>query len=150
MAAVELNVARLDGPFGEHSLGNLMNTRRKAEGRLARPNLAATHNANRSTIAAINRHMTLRRARSQAVEANAAARRRAAHAARMAEEAANPMPVGNTRTAGPMPGSTIGPFLSSQARVTGVPPAGVRPLGAFNMRSRRGRKHRRATRRLRR
>jgi len=143
---MEANIGRLNGPFGEFGVGNLMNARGKAEARLARPNLAATHNANRSMIAAINRHMTLRRARTQAVEANAAARRRALHATRLAEMAANPMVLSNARPAGPARGSTVGPYLSSQAIVTGAPPPGVKPLSTLNIAARR----RRATRRLRR
>ena len=140
------NIGRLNGPFGEFGIGNLMDTRRKAMWRLAQPNLAAMHNANRGMIAAINRHMTLRRARTQAVEANAAARRRAVHANRLAAEAVNPSPVANIRPVGPAPGSTIGPYLSSQAIVTGAPPRGVKPLRTLNASARR----RRATRRLRR
>ena len=159
MAAAEPNIARLNGPFGEHSLGNLMNARGKAEARLARANLAATHNANRSMIAAINRHLTLRRERSRAVEANAAARRRATLAARMAAEASAPAAgaaAAAGATAGPRPGSTVGPYLSSQQIVTGHGPAGVSPLSEWHIKrgrrssSRRSSSNRRSTRRLRR
>jgi hypothetical protein len=155
MAAADPNIARLNGPFGEHSLGNLMNARGKAEARLARANLAATHNANRSMIAAINRHLTLRRERSRAVEANAAARRRATLAARMAAEASAPAAgaAAAGAAAGPRPGNTVGPYLSSQQIVTGHRPAGVSPLSEWHIKRRRSssrRSSRRNTRSLRR
>jgi hypothetical protein len=122
-AASGPNMARLNGPFQEHSLGNLLNARSKAETRLRNARLSATHDANRTMIDSINRHIGFRRNQSRRVEAAAAERRRATLATRLAEEEASaagtplaPLPVVHVRSNG------VGPYYTSQFRETGVKP----------------------------
>jgi hypothetical protein len=128
-------MARLNGPFQEHSLGNLLNARSKAEARLRNARLAGTHNANRSMINAINRHIGFRKNQSRRIEAAAAERRRATHAARLAAEAANPIELVSLPPPHISPSGT-GSFYTSQFIERGTRP-----------KQRRSRRNRRSSRR---
>ena len=121
--AAELNIARLNGPFQEHSLGNLLNARSKAEARISNSRLAATHRANRSLRHAINRHIGLRRNESRRVEAAARERRLARLATRLfaaeaTAEAAAPTALPPVR----VPPSGIAPYYTSQFIERGTVP----------------------------
>jgi hypothetical protein len=135
-----LNIARINGPFKEHSLGNLLNARSKAETRLANRRLSATHNANRTLISAINRHIGFRKNMAQRVEADMVEQRRARLASQRAFEAAEAVarPPPPARPPLRIPSSGIGPYYTSQFIETGTEPI-----------KRRTRRARRTSRRLR-
>lgn len=120
-AAAPPNIARINGPLSEHTRGNLLNARSRAEIRI-RDGVgnAGTRAANRRLADAITRHLTARNNRTLHIDAEARERRLVAAAARNA--AANAPFIGPSLPPIRIPESSVGPYYTSQYKERGTWP----------------------------